>query len=97
MKNPRATILIIASRVNNTVKQLSRYPMNTIIGSSGSAKGLSITKVIELIKISERMIPSNIEDTLIWFLLLSYFINLDISFDVVEAFYYDLDAFIGCS
>lgn len=61
--NPSATILIIASKVKSTVKQLSRYPMNIIIGSSGFASGLSITRVIELIKIKERMIPSNIAAT----------------------------------
>ena len=39
--------------------------MNTMVGSSGSLSGLSMTRVMELIKMRERMIPWKMEETLI--------------------------------
>ena len=54
--------------------------MKTMVGSSGSRSGLSITSVIELIKISDKMIPSKIEETLIVLFWLSLFMSFDMIF-----------------
>jgi hypothetical protein len=59
-KKPIAMILIKHSTVNNIVKQLSRYPANTIPGASGFYNGVSIASIIELIMIKVIIMPSKI-------------------------------------
>jgi hypothetical protein len=58
-KNPYAIILIQASIVKSTVKQLSKYPTNKMISDSGLLKGVLITRVTELIKIRVKILLSN--------------------------------------
>ena len=74
-RKPIAMILIVASRVNNTVKQLSRYPTKTIIEDSGSESGLSMTKVIELMTINDMMTPSKILAATFFFCFGCFFIE----------------------
>jgi len=45
---------------NEIVKQLSKYPTKIIMGASGSYKGLSITRVTELVMIRVMITPSKI-------------------------------------
>ena len=83
-KKPKAIIFTKASMVNKTVKQLSRYPTKIINADYGSASGLSMTKVMELIKIKSKMMPSKILAVKFLFLLAADF--LVSGFDVLREF-----------
>jgi hypothetical protein len=48
------------SSKNEIVKQLSKYPTEIMMGASGSYKGLSITRVTELVMIRVMITPSKI-------------------------------------
>ena len=52
-------ILMEASIVKRTVKQLSRYPMNKMVSDSGLDNGVLMTSVTELIRIRVRILLSN--------------------------------------
>ena len=58
-RNPWAMILMQASIVNKTVKQLSRYPTNKMYSDLGLLSGVLMTKVTELIKIRVKILLSN--------------------------------------